>query len=103
MDVVKTIPPGQPGTQRFQRKYRERLVLVRYRRDPARRRRLTTVELIVDEAPFQPRRALDRELFPHGNRIVHVRVAYGESELRRKVKEAGGQWDAQRKLEDAPR
>ncbi|MFP5350071.1 MAG: hypothetical protein ACLGHO_09555 [Gammaproteobacteria bacterium] len=98
MDVPTTIPSGQPGTQRFQRKYGERLVLVRYRHDAARQRRLTTVELIVDEAPFQPRRPLDRELFPNGNRIVHVRVAYGESDLRQKVKEAGAQWDAEKKL-----
>lgn len=98
MDVPTTIPSGQPGTQRFQRKYGERLVLVRYRHDAARQRRLTTVELIVDEAPFHPRRPVDRELFPHSNRHVYVRVAYGESDLRQKVKAAGGQWDAQRKL-----
>ena len=29
MDVLKTIPPGQPSTQRFRRKYGERLVLGR--------------------------------------------------------------------------
>lgn len=94
MDVLKTIPPGQPGTQRFQRKYGERLVLVRYRHDAAHQRRLTTVEIIVDEAPFQPRRPFDREVFPHGNRHVYVRVAYGKTSLRQKVKDAGGQWDA---------
>jgi len=92
MDVLKTIPPGQPGTQRFQRKYGERLVLVRYRHDAARQRRVTTVEIIVDEAPFQPRRPLDRELFPHGNRLVHVRVAYGESDLRQKVPLLKTEW-----------
>jgi len=98
MDVLKTIPPGQPGTQRFRRKYGECLVLVRYRYDPVRQRRLTTIELIVDEAPFQPRRPVDREIFPNSNRHVHVRVACGERDLRQKVKEAGGRWDSAKKL-----
>ena len=50
MDVIETIPPGQPGTQRAQRKYGERLVLVRYRHGAAHQRRV--VEFLGDETPF---------------------------------------------------
>lgn len=98
MEVLKTLSPGRPGTQRLQRKYGDRLVSVRYRHDPARKRRITTVELIVDEAPFLPRRPHERQLFPHPNRHVYVRIAFEETDLRQKVKDAGGRWDKDRKL-----
>ncbi len=42
MDVLKTIPPGQPGTQRFQRKYGERLVLTPCRQHGMRKHHLAT-------------------------------------------------------------
>ena len=103
MDVVKTLPPGQPGTQRFQRKYGERLVLVRYRHDAVRQRRLTTVELIVDEAPFHLRRSVDRELLPHSNGHVYVRIAYGETDLRQKVSGWRIMGCGKKALEDTPR
>lgn len=55
MEVLKTLVPGRSGTHRYQRQYGDRLVAVRYRHDPQKKRRLTTVELIVDEAPFEKR------------------------------------------------
>jgi len=47
MDVVRTIKPGDKGSQRFVKKYGERLVAVRYRKKGSHR--LTTVELIVEQ------------------------------------------------------
>jgi len=49
MEVKATIKPGQNGTKRYTRQYGDQLVCVRYRYDKSRKKRLTTVELIVDE------------------------------------------------------
>jgi hypothetical protein len=62
---------------------------VRYREDRQSGQRLTTVELIVDQRPLPP--------------LAGVRVAYEETELRRQVKAAGGQWDAGNKLWRLPK
>lgn len=52
MEVTKKLLPGAPGTKRFKKKYGRRLVCVRYRKDPENERRLTTVEIVVDERPL---------------------------------------------------
>lgn len=76
--VLKKLSPTTPGAKRFATRYGQTLVCVRYREDPQGKRRLTTVELIVDERPLP---------VPAG-----VRIAYGETELRHQVKAAGGIW-----------
>jgi hypothetical protein len=83
--VLKKLAPSAPGARRHAERFGDALVCVRYREDAANGRRLTTVELIVDERPL-----------PGGDQWV--RVGYAEAELRASVKEAGGQWDARRKL-----
>ncbi|WP_121240872.1 hypothetical protein [Sulfurisoma sediminicola] len=73
-------------------RYGAALVCVRYReiRTPdGTRRRLTTVELVVDERPAKPREAW-------------LRIAYDETELRRAIRQAGGAWDSARHLWRAP-
>ena len=59
---------------------------MRYRIDPESGRRLTTVELIVDR----------RDGPPVGD--VWVRIGFGETELRQRIKDTGGAWDASKKL-----
>jgi hypothetical protein len=85
--VLKKLLPVAAGAKRMATRYGPSLVCVRYREDAARGRRLTTVELIVDERPPP----------------VAVRVAYEEVELRSQVKAAGGDWDGKRKLWLLPR
>lgn len=103
MDVIKKLAPGALGTKRYVSKFGEQLVCVRYRRDPARRRRVTTVELIVDEAPLvPPRNAVEKALFPHPNENVLVRIAYQEGPLRQRVKDAGGKWLPEKRLWQLP-
>jgi len=46
--------PGQNGTKKLVTRFGDRLVAVRYRYDEEKRKRLETVELIVDEAPWEP-------------------------------------------------
>lgn len=87
--VLKKLSPSAPGAKRLTQRYGDALVCVRYRDDAAGRRRLTTVELIVDERPLPPPAA--------------VRVAFEETELRSQVKAAGGIWDGKRKLWSLPR
>ena len=77
MEVIKKMQPGQPGTKRYIRQYGESLICVRYRRDAANARRLTTVELIVDEGFYQREtNPIIKAMYPNPNRNVYVRVGY---------------------------
>ena len=65
---------------------------VRYRYDLQRRRRLKTVELIVDETDWEPRPEVQ----------VFVRIAYAEEQARRRVKRHGARWHPERRLWSLP-
>lgn len=54
--VLKTLRPGDPGTEKFVKRFGERLIAVRYRGNPSRRVRSTTVEIVVDEGFWMPHR-----------------------------------------------
>lgn len=62
MEITKTMKAGSDGTKTFTRHYGERLVCVRHRLDVQAGRRLTTVELIVNERPVRPGFKRIREL-----------------------------------------
>ncbi len=96
MKVRQTLRPGQRGTQRFTDRYADRLVCVRYRYDAGARRRVTTVELVVDEGAWTPEPALSPET------VVGVQVVWGEADLARRVKQVGGRWDARQKVWHLP-
>jgi hypothetical protein len=70
--------------------FSDRLLCVRYRYDWQRRKRLKTVELIVDEADWVPPMP--------GYVLVGIRVEYEEENLRLKVKAADGRWHSDEKL-----
>lgn len=88
--VIKRMAPGASGTRRLTERFGESLVCVRYRENAAQGLRYTTVEIIVDQRPFDTPEDL-------------VRVAYAETALRHKIKDAGGRWDAELKLWRIPR
>ena len=88
LPVRHTLRPGQRGTTRYVAEYGERLVCVCHRFDADRQQRVTTVELVVDRVASVPR----------AGTLVGVRVAWGEAEVARRVKRAGGSWDAGLKL-----
>ncbi|NJN15718.1 MAG: hypothetical protein HC822_05260 [Oscillochloris sp.] len=79
--------PGQPGTKALVELYGDRLVCVRYRYDAEKRRRYKTVELIIDEGPWNP---APPPLAP--DTIVYLRVGWGEYDLVKTIKLAGGTW-----------
>jgi hypothetical protein len=83
-----TLQPGQKGTKKLHDRYGDQLVCVRYRYDAARQRRLKTIELIVEEVPWRPKRATR-----NGAEMVGVRVAVHEVALQRQVTLAGGRWN----------
>jgi hypothetical protein len=82
------LKPGQKGTKHLVGQYGDRLVCVRYRYDPARKKRIKTVELVVAESDWEPRFAPDE--------IVALRVAYADVAIRKRVKQAGGAWNPDR-------
>jgi hypothetical protein len=86
-----TLHPDQDGAQGLRAEYGDRLVCVRYRYDAQRQARYKTVELVVAEERWHPPAS---RFVP--DQVVAVRVAAPETTLRQQVKNAGGQWDAQR-------
>ncbi len=84
MKVRLSLKPGQKGTKGFVEKYGKQLFRVRYRYDGSTRKRYTTVELIVAEAPWDPL----QESIP-GNAIVGIRINPSEKDKKVQVKTAG--------------
>ncbi len=80
--VIKKLQPEDAGARRWAAEFGDRLLCVRYRVDPQRQRRQTTVELVVEEVPTV------------ASLRVGLRIAWAETELRQRVKASGGKWDA---------
>jgi hypothetical protein len=99
LETRVTLRPGSKGTKRLVERFGERLICVRYRYDFARKLRYKTVELIVEEMPWDPAGPAEGERRPgKPPALVGVRIRYEEEALRRNVKDAGGRWDPERKL-----
>lgn len=89
MKARRTLAPGQKGTKKLLDHYGEQLVCVRYRYDEQRRKRFTTVEIIVEESDWSP---------PERPSIVGLRVDFQETELQRRIKQAGGKWNPAKRV-----
>ena len=87
MKVLKTLRPGAPGAKRLLDRFGKSLVCVRYRHDPSNDVRVTTVELILESTRVRRRRSAD---LPEP--VVGVKVHYRETDLRARIKQAGGRW-----------
>lgn len=81
------LKPGQKGTKRLVEQYGESLLCVRYRYDENRKVRLKTVEIIVEEKPWQPPFSF------RDNDIAPITVAFEETELRAKLHKMPAKWD----------
>lgn len=93
MRVLKTLNPGEPGTLRFQIRFKERLVCVRYREDKNSGKRYTTVEVIVASRPIPSGSLSEVDLvFSHPNKHVLVHTKFEEQELITRIRKAGGKW-----------
>jgi hypothetical protein len=88
------LKPGQKGTKALVEKYGDDFVCVRYRYDAASRTRIKTVEIVVERKQLPPsenNKIADDTLVP-------VQIAYGEKNLGKMARSAGGRWDADVKL-----
>ena len=83
---------GQKGTKKLVERFGDSLLYVRYRYDEKRGVRLKTVELVIEEIPWQPAvKIKDTDIVP-------VAVGYSENDLRQQLKDAGGIWNPEAKL-----
>ena len=105
MEIRTVRRPGEKGTQDLVKKYGERLICIRYRYDPVRKKRLKTVELIVAARDWQPPELHPQETKATGlgpkrfyTKRVGLRIGFEESELRTQIKAAGGLWDTKERL-----
>ena len=99
METRVTLRPGDKGTKKMVERFGERLICVRYRYDEARKMRYKTVELIIEEVPWNPSAPAETQRPPgRPPALVGVRVRFAEEELRRNIKAAGGRWHPERKV-----
>ena len=70
---------------------------VRYRYDLKKEIRLTTAEIVVDRKKWNINKT---RVSP--NKIMDIRIEYGERELVQQVKSLGGRWDRQQKVWKLP-
>jgi len=92
MQTRLTLRPGQKGTKKLVKRYGDKLVCVRYRYDAEKKKRYKTVELIEEEVDWEIKSPVDVKT------RVRLKVKWGETDIGRQVKQAGGVWDAQRQV-----
>lgn len=93
MKTRLVLKPGQRGTKRLADIYGDALLCIRFRYDETTRKRLKTVELIVEKSdwnPPPPRYASDV--------LVPVRIEASNMALRAQVKAVGGKWNPEKLL-----
>jgi hypothetical protein len=91
----QTIKAGKKGTKKFVDKYGPSLLYVRYYYDIKRQKRITTVELLLDEKSWVPKKI-------NPNKLVHIKVQWGESEIAQRIKQSGGKWIQEKKVWEIP-
>ena len=95
METRLTRRPGQAGTKKYLQRCGERLVCVRYLYDADNGRRHKTVELIVETVPWRPNARRPRR---GEEEMIAVRIGYGETDLRERVKRLGAIWRPAQKV-----
>jgi hypothetical protein len=84
----RKLKPGQKGTKKLMEKYGEKLLNVRYVYNSEKHIMMKTVELLIQQKPWYP----NKNKIPY-NKKVHLKIEYGEVQLGRLVKAAGGYWN----------
>lgn len=97
MKIRRILRPGQAGTKRLVERYGDNLVCVRYRYDDEKKTMFKTIEIIIDNKPWQADR---KKIAPE--EIMNIRIAIDEVEARNRVKKAGGKWDPKRRVWQLP-
>jgi len=99
MNVItqKTVSDGKPGTKKWKQKYGDNLVCVRYKYDIKNKRKIKTVELEVENEPWE----VDVKRIP-ANKLTRLRVNYGEIHIGKVIRAARGRWDKKSKYWELP-
>ena len=97
MRTSKKLLPGRPGTIRMLHKYGEKLVCVRYKYDEKTKKRYKTVELIEEINEWNK----DESRIP-ANKMMKIKVKYGEVDLGLAVRSLGGIWNKANKYWELP-
>ena len=97
MKVGRIVSPGQPGTKKLVERYGDNLLCVRYRYDDQKKTMYKTIEIIIDEKPWQGK----SPKVPN-HETADIRISFNEVELRSRIKECGGKWDPQKKVWQLP-
>ncbi|EHO40672.1 hypothetical protein Calab_1039 [Caldithrix abyssi DSM 13497] len=88
MRTKRTLYPGQAGTKKWVQKYGDQLICVRYKYDAQLCQKMITVELVEEKSAWHK-----KENYIPKNKIVMLRIDYGEIDLAMKVKSFGGKWN----------
>ena len=91
MKIKRIIKLGQFGTKKLVAQFGDNFICVRYIYDSENGRTLKTIELIVESTPWQP----NVKRIPM-NKVVDLRIARNEIELRHRVKRVSGKWNPQK-------
>ena len=91
---IRTLNPGKDGTKSLVKKYGKNLICVRYRYNAANKECVKTVELVVERKQWDP----DHKNSIPSNKILPIRVKYGEIQVGRLVRQAGGVWNRAKKV-----
>ena len=97
MKTKRILQAGQPGTKKLVERYGDNLICVRHRYDDQNKRMCKTIEIIIEDKPWQE----NNKKIPKYE-SVDIRIGYNEIELRRRIKEYGGRWEPQRKVWQLP-
>lgn len=92
MKRTVTLRPGARGTKKLSQQFGDQLIYVRYRYNRKDRKRMKTVELVVEERPWEPKGRSPGER-------VWIRIPQRDNEaLRKAILEAGGTWSNKQRL-----
>jgi len=97
MRTIKKLKPGAKGTKKLLERYGDKLVCVRYRNDDERKRRVKTIELIIEEKSL----SANAPKIPM-NKMMALKVKYGEVEIGKMIRSAGGKWNRKDKVWKLP-
>ena len=95
MRTRQTIKAGKRGTKKYLQQYGSKLLYVRYYYDWKNKKRKTTIEIIVDKSEWEPKRI-------PGKTIVKIEVGIDEMDVRQKIKQNAGKWNAAQKVWEIP-
>jgi hypothetical protein len=91
----QTVRAGKKGIRKYPDEYGGKLPYVRQYYDRQRKRRTTTIEIIVCGKEWVPKKIPPKT-------VVNVRVAWGESGIAGKIKALGGIWNKEGRVWEIP-